>query len=151
MVENEEFPYGYVNVNKNITVMRVCALYTPVLKKIKYVVIMSIALQIKCQLNFVRGNIAQNPDTHRFIPAFFTCNGSKKDIPDFLSDRWSHKLPKEVDRVIFRVLNVEKIQPHRFQPIVVMGGNGHPFDERKKELERAVQEAEIHHRNNLQV
>lgn len=108
-------------------------------------------LQIKCQLNFVRGNIAQNPDTHRFIPAFFTCNGSKKDIPDFLSDRWSHKLPKEVDRVIFRVLNVEKIQPHRFQPIVVMGGNGHPFDERKKELERAVQEAEIYHRNNLQV
>lgn len=119
--------------------------------KIEYVVIMSIALQIKCQLNFVRGNIAQNPDTHRFIPAFFTCNGSKKDIPDFLSDRWSHKLPKEVDRVIFRVLNVEKIQPHRFQPIVVMGGNGHPFDERKKELERAVQEAEIYHRNNLQV
>lgn len=108
-------------------------------------------LQIKCQLNFVRGNIAQNPDTRRFIPAFFTCNGSKKDIPDFLSDRWSHKLPKEVDRVIFRVLNVEKIQPHRFQPIVVMGGNGHPFDERKKEMEKAVQEAETYHRNNLQI
>ena len=106
---------------------------------------------MKCQLNFVRGNIAQNPDTRRFIPAFFTCNGNKKDIPDFLSDRWSHKLPKEVDRVIFRVLNVEKIQPYRFQPIVVMGGNGHPFDERKKELERAVHEAEIYHRNNLQV
>lgn len=115
------------------------------------VVIILIALQIKCQLNFVRGNIAQNPDTRRFIPAFFTCNGTKKDIPDFLSDRWSHKLPKEVDRVIFRVLNVEKIQPYRFQPIVVMGGNGHPFDERKKELERAVHEAEIYHRNHLQV
>lgn len=110
-----------------------------------------IALQIRCQLNFVRGNIAHNPDTQRFIPAFFTYNGSKKDIPDFLSDRWSHKLPKEVDRVIFRVLNVEKIQPYRTQPIVVMGGNGHPFDEKKKELERAVQEAEMYHRNNVMV
>ncbi|XP_068720482.1 uncharacterized protein [Montipora capricornis] len=108
-------------------------------------------LQIKCQLNFVRGNIAQNPDTRRFIPAFFTCNGSKKDIPSFLSDRWIHKLPKEVDRVIFRILDVERIQPHRYKPIVVMGGNGHPFDERKKEMEKAVQEAETYHCNNLQI
>lgn len=108
-------------------------------------------LQIRCQLNFVRGNIANNPDSHRFIPAFFTCNGGKKDIPDFLSHRWSYKLPKELDRVIFRVLNVEKIQPHRFQPIVVMGGNGHPFDEKKKELDKAVQEADSFHKNNLQV
>ncbi|XP_068719513.1 uncharacterized protein [Montipora capricornis] len=108
-------------------------------------------LQIKCPLNFVRENIAQNPDTRRFIPAFFTCNGSKKDIPGFLSDRWIHKLPKEVDRVIFRILDVEKIQPHRYQPIVVMGGNGHPFDERKKEMEKAVFEAEKYHSNNLQI
>lgn len=108
-------------------------------------------LQIKCQLNFVRGNIAKNPDTQKFIPAFFTYNGSKKDIPDFLSYRWSHKLPREVDRVIFHVLNVEKIQPYRTQPIVVMGGNGHPFDEKKKELERAVQEADTYHKCSPQV
>lgn len=108
-------------------------------------------MQIKCQLNFVRGNIAKNPDTQKFIPAFFTYNGSKKDIPDFLSFRWSHKLPREVDRVIFHVLNVEKIQPYRTQPIVVMGGNGHPFDEKKKELERAVQEADTYHKCSPQV
>ena len=117
----------------------------------KFFTIILLALKIKCQLNFIRGNIANNPDSPRFIPAFFTCNGSKKDIPDFLCDRWSHRLPKEVDRVIFHVLNVEKIQPYRTQPIVVMGGNGHPFDEKKKELEWAVQEAEIYHKNNVQV
>lgn len=105
-------------------------------------------LNIRCQLNLIRGQIAQNPDVHRFIPAFFTCSGTKKNIPEFLSSRWSHKLPKEVDRVIFHLLNVEKIQPYRTQPIIVMGGNGHPFDEKKKELERAVQEAETYHRNN---
>ena len=122
-----------------------------VLQNIIFFSFFTLALQIRCQLNFVRGNIANNPDSHRFIPAFFTCNGGKKDIPDFLSHRWSYKLPKELDRVIFRVLNVEKIQPHRFQPIVVMGGNGHPFDEKKKELEKAVQEADSFHKNNLQV
>ncbi|XP_020624619.1 uncharacterized protein LOC110062098 [Orbicella faveolata] len=105
-------------------------------------------LNIKCQLNLVRGQIAQNPDVHRFIPAFFTCSGNKKNIPEFLSSRWSHRLPKEVDRIIFHLLNVEKIQPYRTQPIIVMGGNGHPFDEKKKELERAVLEAELYHKKN---
>lgn len=107
-----------------------------------------LALNIRCQLNLIRGQISQNPDVHRFIPAFFTYSGTKKNIPEFLSSRWSHKLPKEVDRIIFHLLNVEKIQPYRTQPIIVMGGNGHPFDEKKKELERAVQEAEAFHRNN---
>jgi len=46
------------------------------------------------------------------------------------------------------LLNVEKIQPYRTQPIIVMGGNGHPFDEKKKELERAVLEAELYHKKN---
>lgn len=96
----------------------------------------------------MRGQIAQNPDVHRFIPAFFTSSGSKKNIPEFLTSRWSHKLPKEVDRVIFHLLNVEKIQPYRTQPIIVMGGNGHPFDDKKKELEIAVQDAEMYHKNN---
>jgi len=102
-------------------------------------------------LNLVRGQIAQNPDVHRFIPAFFTCSGNKKDIPEFLAARWSHRLPKEVDRIIFHLLNVEKIQPYRTQPIIVMGGNGHPFDEKKKELERAVLEAELYHKKNNNV
>ena len=93
-----------------------------------------LALNIRCQLNLIRGQISQNPDVHRFIPAFFTYSGTKKNIPEFLSSRWSHKLPKEVDRIIFHLLNVEKIQPYRTQPIIVMGGNGHPFDEKKKEF-----------------
>jgi len=108
-------------------------------------------LNIRCQLNLVRGQIALNPDVHRFIPAFFTCSGSKKNIPEFLSFRWTHKLPKDVDRIIFHLLNVEKIQPYRTQPIIVMGGNGHPFDERKKELESAVLEAELYHKKNNNV
>ena len=105
------------------------------------------ALNIKFQLNLVRGEISQQPDTQKFVPAFFTCSGNKKNVPDFLSSRWSHKLPKEIDRVIFHLLHVEMIQPYRTQSVVVMGGNGHPFDEKKKELERAAVQAEAYHAN----
>ena len=75
-------------------------------------------------------------------------NSTKKDIPDFLSSRLSHALPEEIDRVVFHLLNIERIQPRRRRMIAVIGGNDHPYDEAKKRFEEAVDSAT---RNHLQL
>ena len=93
----------------------------------------------------IRGEITSRPDTRKYVPVFMSFNSTKKDIPDFLSSRLSHALPEEIDRVVFHLLNIERIQPRRRRMIAVIGGNDHPYDEAKKRFEAALDTAERHH------
>ncbi|XP_031549321.1 uncharacterized protein LOC116286875 [Actinia tenebrosa] len=102
-------------------------------------------LDITAQLNLVSGEIIRDPNSPKFIPAYFKYNGEPKDIPDFLSSRLAYKLPNDLNRLIYHVLNIEAIQPYRTRPIVVLGGSDHPFESRKVDLLQAIAEADEEH------
>ena len=104
-----------------------------------------IDVDTRFQLDLIRGEITRKPDTRKYIPVYMSFNSTKKDIPDFLSSRVSHSLPQEIDRVVFHLLNIERIQPRRRRMIAVIGGNNHPYDEAKKRFEEAVNTAARYH------
>ncbi|KAK3748340.1 hypothetical protein QZH41_008690 [Actinostola sp. cb2023] len=100
-------------------------------------------LPIRAQLDLVAGEITKEPNTPKFISAYFAYSGQSADVPTFLNSRLTHKLTKDLDRLIFHVLNIEAIQPHRTQPIAVIGGT--EFDSKKEDLVLAVSQAKDHH------
>ena len=100
---------------------------------------------VRFQLDLIRGELTSNPDTRKYIPVYMSFNSTKKDIPDFLSSRVSHSLPEEIDRVVFHLLNIERIQPRRRRMVAVIGGNDHPYDEAKGLFEAAIDEAARYH------
>lgn len=107
---------------------------------------LSTVLPIQAQLNFVSGEITQNADNPKFITAYFAYNGERSDVPQFLNSRLPYKLTKDLDRLIFHVLNIEQIQPHRTRPIAILGGTTE-FNSKKSDLLNAVGDAKDHHLN----
>ena len=105
------------------------------------------AVHIGFQLTLVRAEIAQKPDTPKYVPVYFTYNTMKKDIPECMSSRLAHRLLDDVDRLVFHLTKVEQVQPYRTQPIVVVAEDDHPYGKKKKDLEIAVAAAAAAHRN----
>lgn len=105
---------------------------------------LSTVLSIQAQLNYVSGEMAQDPNSPKFISAYFSYNGQRSDVPQFLNSRLHHKLTKDLDRLLFHVLNIEAIQPRRTQPIAILGGTPE-FNSNKEDLFRAISEAKEHH------
>ncbi|KXJ22435.1 uncharacterized protein LOC110252588 [Exaiptasia diaphana] len=101
-------------------------------------------LPVKAQLNFVAGEIRQEPGSRKFISAYFSYNGQQTDFPSFLNSRLAHKLLKDLDRFIFHLLRIEAIQPYRTQPIAILGGTP-AFNSKKEDLLRAISEANEYH------
>ncbi|XP_048589617.1 uncharacterized protein LOC5519247 [Nematostella vectensis] len=97
------------------------------------------------QLNLIRGELFHHPNSTKFLPSYFMYNGAENNVPQFLKNRVIFELPGDLNRLMYNVLNIEKYQPRLSRKILLLGGEGHPYEKAKEDLEIAIASAETEH------
>ncbi|EDO47101.1 predicted protein [Nematostella vectensis] len=97
------------------------------------------------QLNLIRGELFHHPNSTKFLPSYFMYNGAEHNVPQFLKNRVIFELPGDLNRLMYNVLNIEKYQPRLSRKILLLGGEGHPYERAKEDLEIAIASAETEH------
>ncbi|KAK3748339.1 hypothetical protein QZH41_008689, partial [Actinostola sp. cb2023] len=106
-------------------------------------------VSIGYQLNLLRGELCNTTDISKFVPVYMSYNGSKPDIPRFLSMCRTYKLAPELDKIMLHLLGMSSIRKHSRRPIVEIGSDDHPFNTKKDALVKAIADAEHFHKQIL--
>lgn len=103
-------------------------------------------MSTRCQLNLLRGEFCTTRDTSKYVPVYMDYNGSKEDIPRFLSMCRAYRLSRDLEKIIFHLLGISSIRRHSRTPIVQVSSDNHPFNRKREDFEKAIKDAEEFHK-----